>query len=312
MPSISGNKRQLSAALRATSQSLAKSRKVEGKVVVMEFMESNPQLVDTLAYVCSSGLLTKLDEDLQNEQYLPPSNKFLHHVSRTFLGHVLCKMEPSLLSTDLLCQLYEKDDAIVNKMLYFATGLNRNWKLPIKHKNALMDVLVKHYTNLGKRLASWPWSQIKTSYNIDWQKIGAYRLVVENGTTEVKSVQHISGLDVGLTRPVTSAWQFINNHDDNDVSLIDPSDDDIVHIGKRMKALGLELSLPSITDTLVQEALAQYKGAGAERPAAASHDAVAAVPSGGGSNSSSNSRPECPQITPIKVPRRAKGTTGRE
>lgn len=207
------------------------------KQQIIDWMNENPALLSTLIFVCKSGMLSKIEQDLHKEHWLPPSNKYVHNVSRAFYGHNLTQLVPAL-DVNLLQLLTTADSEAIWKLTFRATAMNRNGRVPTLHKLSYMALLKDRHTELGEPLAKMPWSEIQKSQTIDWERHGHFETRrLQNG--DITGLLHRdTGTTYQFARPVLGRMVLAENWSLQDASLPDPEDEeDAILILRRFKQL---------------------------------------------------------------------------
>jgi len=278
-----------------------------------EFIEKHPDMLETIVFVCKSGMLQDVREDLRKEHWLPQSNKYFHNVSRAFFGTALTQLHPDI-TIELLQKLTETDGDIIWKLLFLATGTHKQSKVPTLHKLSFFALLQTRYTSLGSRLHRLDWKAAALSQKIDFQVVGVYSKIVVDG--QVVGFKHVGGNKVQLKRPYPDHMVLVKNWSEKDAMLMDTKteEEDDVHLRKRFKAI-----VPEVADWTSEEVSAAEGECNAEAVKLTS-DKVQEEASVAGPCSATQPKkhkaetkttdkevPAAPVITPIKITRQSKG-----
>ena len=170
-----------------TGKQISVMRQTYAESELTEYVQANPHILDTLVFICKSGMLAAVQQDLLREHWLPESNKFFHKCARAFFALALTMMMPGDITTDLLQDLTDVDVDSIWKLLFWATGTTRNTKVPTLHKYSFLKLLVDLHDSWGRRLATIDWQTVDRVSGFDWS-LCEYELVVE--AKLIKTIRH--------------------------------------------------------------------------------------------------------------------------
>ncbi len=187
-----------------------------------ESVDDHPEQLETLVFICKSGMLTEIGGDIRRQHFLRPSNKYFHNASRNLFGFMLSKMHKAC-AADLLQTLTNVDPDSIWKLAFFATCTHKQSKIPTRHKLSFIKLMKDSHIALGKRLEVFDWASIAEDGEIDLQKYGVFAKVVEG--EEIVSIKHnLSGTAVQLKRPVPANMVLVSNWLESEARLKDPAD----------------------------------------------------------------------------------------
>ena len=208
---------------------------------LVDFLQAHPELLETILFVCKSGMLLEVAEDLRREHWLPPSNKYFHNVSQAFYATALSLMQP-VATIQLLQKLTNADPDVIWKLLFLATGTHKQSRVPSLHKLSFFRLLTERHVSLGERLASVDWDAAAAGEEIDWEKVGIYTKIKDG--EEIVGFQHVGGEKVMLKRNCGCHMVLKRNWSERDAVLVDPKDEeDDVMLRKRFRSV-----IPDIMD----------------------------------------------------------------
>jgi hypothetical protein len=278
-----------------------------------DYIDEHPDMLETVIFVCKSGMLDDVREDLRKEHWLPESNKYFHNVSRAFFGTALTQLHADITIASLQ-KLTDNDGEVIWKLLFLALGATKQSRVPTLHKLSFFRLIKERYSFLGSRLDSWNWRALAAGEQIDFEKVGVYSKILDKG--EIVGFSHIGGEKVQLKRPYPDHMVLMRNWSEKEASLVDVKDEeDDVNLRKRFKT-----AVPEIPDWTKEEVSAAEKACDVE---------AVRLPSAGGEASSANAgssgskaqaakkqkigekndsdMPAAPVITPIKITRQPRG-----
>ncbi len=211
------------------------------KAELEAWVEDNRDMLSTLVFVCKSGMLKEVEKDLFREHWLPTSNKYVHNVSRAFFGFTLTRICDQI-DIPLLQLLTEQDPDAIWKLLYKATHMNRNTKVPTLHKLSYCKLLEDRHTSLGSPLQRLPWKTIRQEVSLDREEWSIFK-TIRNDKQEVTGILMHTGDKYEFPRPQMGRFQLVDSWCLPDCKLQDPEDEeDPILIIRRFKKYSSDLN----------------------------------------------------------------------